>query len=84
VYAVRGRLRGLYVFERLDPVYSPVQMEKVKKITFKWKVTAVCLQVTPNFYAVQIANYVQYKFATFLGGNAGDSTVDHATVLSFM
>jgi hypothetical protein len=55
-----------------------------KKFTFKWKITAVRLQVTPTFYAVQMANYVQYKFATFLGGNAGDSTVDHVTVLSLM
>jgi hypothetical protein len=39
------------------------------------------LQVTPNYYAVQISNYVQYKLATFLGGNAGDSTVDHALLM---
>jgi hypothetical protein len=35
-----------------------------KKSTFKWKVTAVHLQVTQNFYAVQFANFVEHKLAT--------------------
>jgi hypothetical protein len=72
-------------FSTFEPgLFVGSNVKSQENFTFKWKVTAVRLQVTPNFYAVQIATYVQYKFATFLGGNNGDSAVDHTTVLLLM
>ncbi len=55
----------------LKPVVSQTRFfhrfkgKKSKKFTFKWKVTAVRLQVRQNFYAVQFANYVEQKLATW-------------------